>query len=77
MSARLPMRLSQGLGESGMYMDTDGIVEVPDGVTELSDFFHTNPHHGKTYTEMTREIRQVATLLLFYVVWLAAAILTR
>ncbi|MEV6073394.1 hypothetical protein AB0L82_43190 [Nocardia sp. NPDC052001] len=44
-----------------MYLDTDGIVEVPEGVTELSDFFHTNPHHGKTYTEMTREIREVAT----------------
>lgn len=45
-----------------MYLETEGIVEVPveQTVAEWGTFFHTNPHHGKTHREMTREMLEVA-----------------
>jgi len=45
-----------------MYLETEGIVEMPgeQTATEWGTYFHTNPHHGKTHTEMTRELLEVA-----------------
>ncbi|MBF6138264.1 hypothetical protein IU501_35415 [Nocardia otitidiscaviarum] len=41
-----------------IHLDADGVVAIP--CSWLSTYFHTNPHHGKTHHEMTREIREVA-----------------
>ncbi|WP_280357503.1 hypothetical protein [Nocardia otitidiscaviarum] len=40
------------------YLDAEGVVAIP--CSWLSAYFHTNPHHGKTHRELTREIREVA-----------------
>ncbi|MFI5783751.1 hypothetical protein [Nocardia sp. NPDC051570] len=43
----------------GAYMEYDGIVDIEE--TSVSERWHTNPNHGKTYRQLTRELLEVAT----------------